>query len=45
MSANNKKRILIVDDEKKVAFFLQESLEDLGDNYEVVRVETAEAAL
>lgn len=45
MRANNKKRILIVDDEKKVAFFLQESLEDLGDNYEVVSAETAEAAL
>jgi len=45
MSADNKKRILIVDDEKKVAFFLQESLEDLGDNYEVVSAETAEAAL
>jgi CheY-like chemotaxis protein len=45
MSADNKKRILIVDDEKKVAFFLQESLEDLGDNYEIVSAETAEAAL
>ncbi|MDH4136194.1 MAG: response regulator [Anaerolineae bacterium] len=45
MSADSKKRILIVDDEKKVAFFLQESLEDLGDNYEVVSAETAEAAL
>jgi CheY-like chemotaxis protein len=45
MDANNKKRILIVDDEKKVAFFLQESLEDLGDNYEVVSAETAEVAL
>ena len=45
MSTNSKKRILIVDDEKKVAFFLQESLEDLGDNYEVISAETAEAAL
>lgn len=45
MSINGKKRILIVDDEKKVAFFLQESLEDLGDNYEVISAETAEAAL
>ena len=45
MRANNKKRILIVDDEKKVAFFLQESLEELGDNYEVVSAETAEEAL
>jgi CheY-like chemotaxis protein/predicted regulator of Ras-like GTPase activity (Roadblock/LC7/MglB family) len=45
MNANSKKRILIVDDEKKVAFFLQESLEDLGDNYEVVSAETAEMAL
>ncbi len=45
MNTDNKKRILIVDDEKKVAFFLQESLEDLGDNYEVVSAETAETAL
>jgi CheY-like chemotaxis protein len=45
MSADNKKRILIVDDEKKVAFFLQESLEDLGENYEVISAETAQAAL
>ena len=45
MIADNKKRILIVDDEKKVAFFLQESLEDLGNNYEVVSAETAEEAL
>jgi CheY-like chemotaxis protein len=45
MSADNKKRILIVDDEKKVAFFLQESLEDLGENYQVISAETAEAAL
>lgn len=39
------KRILIVDDEKKVAFFLQESLEGLGGNYQVVSVETGEQAL
>jgi len=45
MNTDSKKRILIVDDEKKVAFFLQESLEDLGDNYEVVSAETAETAL
>ena len=38
------KRILIVDDEYKVAFFLQESLRGLG-GYEVMRAETAERAL
>ncbi len=39
------KRILIVDDEEKVAFFLQESLEGMDRDYEVVSVETGEQAL
>jgi CheY-like chemotaxis protein len=39
------KRILIVDDEAKVAFFLQESFESLGRNYQVVRAESGESAL
>ena len=39
------KRILIVDDEAKVAFFLQESFESLGRNYQVVRTESGESAL
>jgi DNA-binding response OmpR family regulator len=39
------RRILIVDDEPKVAFFLQESLESLGHNYEVVSAASGEAAL
>lgn len=38
-------RILIVDDETKVAFFLQESLKALDDNLEVLSVASAEAAL
>jgi CheY-like chemotaxis protein/predicted regulator of Ras-like GTPase activity (Roadblock/LC7/MglB family) len=40
-----KRRILIVDDETKVAFFLQESLEALGHNFEVVGVSSPEEAL
>lgn len=43
MSEN--RRILIVDDESKVAFFLQESLESLEGNYQVVRADTGESAL
>jgi DNA-binding response OmpR family regulator len=39
------KRILIVDDEPKVAFFLQESLESLGSNYQVMRADSGESAL
>lgn len=39
------KRILIVDDEPKVAFFLQLSLEELGGDYEVHRTDSAERAL
>jgi DNA-binding NtrC family response regulator len=39
------KRILIVDDEKKVAFFLREGLEGLGEGYEVTSTESAESAL
>jgi len=39
------RRILIVDDEPKVAFFLQESLESLERNYQVVHAETGESAL
>lgn len=39
------KRILIVDDEKKVAFFLREGLEGLGEGYEVTSAESAESAL
>jgi DNA-binding response OmpR family regulator len=43
MSGN--KRILVVDDEPRVAFFLQESLESLERNYQVIRAETGESAL
>ena len=39
------RRILIVDDEPRVAFFLQESLESLERNYQVVHAETGESAL
>lgn len=39
------KRILIVDDEKKVAFFLQEGLAGLGERYEVISADSAESAL
>jgi len=39
------KRILVVDDEPKVAFFLKESLESLERHYQVVRAETGESAL
>ncbi len=40
-----RQRILIVDDETKVAFFLQESLEVLEYDFEVVSVSSAEEAL
>lgn len=40
-----RQRILIVDDETKVAFFLQESLEALDHDLEVVSVSSTEAAL
>ena len=39
------KRILIVDDEPKVGFFLKETLESLGRGYSVSHVESGEAAL
>jgi len=39
------KRILIVDDESKVGFFLKETLESLGRGYSVSHVESGEAAL
>lgn len=41
----NRKRILIVDDEAKVAFFLQESFESLGRGYQVIRADSGESAL
>ena len=40
-----RKRILIIDDESSVAFFLQEGLKGLGDEYEVQATESAELAL
>lgn len=40
-----RKRILIIDDESRVAFFLQEGLKGLGDEYEVQASESAELAL
>jgi CheY-like chemotaxis protein/predicted regulator of Ras-like GTPase activity (Roadblock/LC7/MglB family) len=40
-----RRRILIVDDETKVAFFLQESLEALGYDFEVLSVFSTEEAL
>jgi CheY-like chemotaxis protein len=39
------KRILIVDDEPRVGFFLKESLESLGRGYHVTHVDSGEAAL
>lgn len=39
------KRILIVEDEPKVGFFLKESLESLGRGYDVSHVASGEAAL
>ena len=40
-----RRRILILDDEPKVAFFLQESLEALGRNFEVISVSSSDEAL
>ena len=40
-----RKRILIVDDEARVAFFLMEGLKGLGNEYEVYTVASAELAL
>jgi CheY-like chemotaxis protein/predicted regulator of Ras-like GTPase activity (Roadblock/LC7/MglB family) len=40
-----RQRILIVDDETKVAFFLRESLETLGHNFEVLSASSPEEAL
>ncbi|MBN1584434.1 MAG: response regulator [Anaerolineae bacterium] len=40
-----RKRILIVDDESRVAFFLQEGLKGLGDEYDVQAIGSAELAL
>jgi CheY-like chemotaxis protein/predicted regulator of Ras-like GTPase activity (Roadblock/LC7/MglB family) len=40
-----KRRILILDDEAKVAFFLQESLEALGHDFQVVSVSSTHEAL
>ena len=46
MSAHPKqKRILIVDDEASVAFFLMEGLQGLGDEYDVRTSASAESAL
>jgi CheY-like chemotaxis protein len=39
------KRVLIVDDEVRVAFFLKEGLEDLGREYEIATTGSAELAL
>ena len=41
----SKRRILILDDEARVAFFLQESLEALGHDFEVVSVSSTHQAL
>ncbi|MBN1937229.1 MAG: response regulator [Anaerolineae bacterium] len=40
-----RKRILIVDDESRVAFFLREGLTGLGDEYEIHIIASAELAL
>ncbi len=40
-----RRRILILDDETRVAFFLRESLEALGHDFEVVSVSSADEAL
>lgn len=39
------KRVLVVDDEEKVVFFLRESLEELGDNFTIGTARSAEEAL
>jgi DNA-binding NtrC family response regulator len=41
----NRKRILIIDDEPRVAFFLQEGLKALGDDYQISTISSAELAL
>jgi len=45
MDACSGARILIVEDEEKVAFFLKESLSDLESGYDVVSTPSAEEAL
>ncbi len=39
------KRVLVVDDEEKVVFFLRESLEELGKNFTIGTAKSAEEAL
>jgi CheY-like chemotaxis protein len=39
------KRVLVVDDEEKVVFFLRESLEELGENFTIGTAKSAEEAL
>jgi len=39
------KRVLVVDDEEKVVFFLRESLEELGHDYTITAARSAEEAL
>lgn len=41
----SRRRILILDDESRVAFFLRESLEAAGQNFEVISVSSPEEAL
>ncbi|OQY21401.1 MAG: hypothetical protein B6I34_07410 [Anaerolineaceae bacterium 4572_32.1] len=45
MSVSRKTRILIVEDEEKVAFFLKEGLSDLQEGYIVASASSAEEAL
>lgn len=44
-SMNTGKRVLIVDDEEKVVFFLRESLEELGQDFNIGTAGSAEEAL
>ncbi len=39
------KRILVVDDEKRLAFLLQQSLKSLGQGYEILTAQTGQEAL
>jgi two-component system response regulator HydG len=39
------KRILVVDDEKRVAFLLQQSLKSLGQGYEILTAQTGQEAV
>jgi DNA-binding NtrC family response regulator len=39
------KRILVVDDEKRLAFLLQQSLKSLGQGYEILTAQTGREAL